>query len=164
MKLAKKTRDKAARFVGRVKDQFDRPPRGSTPEPPSAVSVDTPQPGNPTPTALVPLLFSDPCFPAETGPAVTSQSSITIPAPLIASPSNLPLNLAARKDLLDPALASSAIQHSGQSTANMAWAGLKNLARVLSRGVDEFGPLRSAVEAFSGCLEIYEVRILPSPV
>jgi hypothetical protein len=50
--------------------------------------------------------------------------------------------------------------NSSKPTApHIAWAGLKTLGGVLRGLGDMFGPLKSAVESISECVEVYEVRI-----
>jgi hypothetical protein len=43
--------------------------------------------------------------------------------------------------------------------ARTAWAGLEALGGALKACGDMFGPLKAAVEAISGCVEVYEVHI-----
>ncbi|KAG8711287.1 hypothetical protein FRC09_020684 [Ceratobasidium sp. 395] len=41
---------------------------------------------------------------------------------------------------------------------HVAWSGLKTLLGVLNRSADAFGPLKSAFDGFSRCIEIFEVQ------
>jgi hypothetical protein len=47
-----------------------------------------------------------------------------------------------------------------KNSTKMAWPGLTALCQVLKASASTFGPLKSALEGISGCVEIFEVRQL----
>jgi hypothetical protein len=46
-----------------------------------------------------------------------------------------------------------------QNAKRMAWSGLKAFEEVLRSGASTLGPLKTAVEGISGCIELFEVRV-----
>jgi hypothetical protein len=157
-------RDKTKRFVRRMKEHIPRSSRDNTPEPSSAPLVDDHEPNNaPAPT-------TDPAAPAGndgslapqnllTGTVPTASSQPAIADPTILQPVTTEVNPnpPAHANLPDPAPTSSDLPSSKLNAKNTAWAGLTNLTDVLKANA---GPIKSAVEAISGCVEVYEVRVL----
>jgi hypothetical protein len=160
-KSLNKARDKKDRFLGRVDGLLHRLSRSNSPEPPAFVSEN-----DPAPSVSAPELPSDPSSifvpPANlAGVAPTSAPRPTIGIP-VATPSESTLSGPSPSTFGNhpvPALIVSAPSISGSAAANTTWDGLKVLGGVLKGWGDTFGPLKSAVEDISECVEIYEVRI-----
>jgi hypothetical protein len=155
----KKLRDKTSRFVHRVQDSARRQSRGTTPEPQSTASASGIDQNDPTPSASAILIPND-ATPVLT-PAAIKPSIVAAPVPAVATPSqSIPLASGPASNILPKSgSAPSAPQISQPNTKQPVWVGLKTLAGALEGVSSAFGPLKSAVEALSGCVEVYEVRL-----
>jgi hypothetical protein len=163
----KKAREKKDRAFDRVDNFFHRSSRSNTPEPPALVSENAPRPKNdPPPSGTAPDFPSDlspilvpPSLLAMSASTSAPRSTIGIPQTAEPEATSRGPSPSAFGDNAVPALIVSEPPISEATVAHSAWTGLKTLGGVLKGWGDTFGPLKSAVEAISGCVKIYEVRI-----
>jgi hypothetical protein len=151
-------RDKAKRFLRRVKEHGPLSSGGSTPDQSSVALPNAAEPsGTSTPAATAhvePLPHGGPLSPhnlATTTPSIISRQSATLPVPTL---------VAAPPTTTDTILPNSTPEQptSKHGIEHTSWAGLKTFAGVLKGSADVFGPLKSAVDAISECVQVYEVR------
>jgi hypothetical protein len=74
-----------------------------------------------------------------------------------------PLEVSSRASTPDQTASTSAkadaLKNTRHDITKMTWSGLRALGLALKAGASTFGPLKDAVEAIDGCMEIFEVRV-----
>ncbi|KAG9127483.1 hypothetical protein FRC07_013161 [Ceratobasidium sp. 392] len=130
------------RGLRRAKESAKRAFRSNTPNTSSI---------NPTPAPV----------PSSTTPGTSSTTSPPQNAPLLNPPPVGPLfNPNSNQNLhpVTPVPGQIAPPVAGRTPGQTNWAGLRTLADVLNRAANEFGPLKSAVDALSSCIDIFEAK------
>jgi hypothetical protein len=92
--------------------------------------------------------------------AAPSPQSAEAPAPMIPPAPTESLPSTAHLTLPGSTAAPSSSTKVDQNAKKMAWTGLKAFGEVLKSSASTFGPLKTAVEGISGCVELFEVRVM----
>lgn len=157
-------------FHNKIKQGFSRfkdRVRGLASEQSSSSISDHAQSNAPEPVTLDPMSpssgLNDPPAPS-TGPSAKRTASIRGHAP--GQPSTSSTNNHSRSNPLEPVVVDPVVPpvssdppvpSAERGAKKTAWAALKMSLGLLQKSAEEFGPLKSAVEGISRCMEIFEV-------